>query len=252
MSTNTTNYNFIKPSVNDPTDQDLWGGYLNENWDSADALLLQAIKAGTLSKSAVYIATAADANKTLLGDASGGTFDFELPDASTVSGAVYTFKKTDSSANAVRLDGNSTQTIDGTETYSLTLQNQSVTIVSDGSNWQVKSSNGDGFSENSIGVNGYQKLPSGLYMQWGAATVTTSSTGFDGGEGGETTVDLPIEFPNACFGVVCTRSDENVQQGNYEAISQIVSTSQIKVILDGSSTAQTYGDYTVYWQALGN
>lgn len=35
----TTNYSFNKPLVNDATDEDLWGGYLNDNWDEVDTLL---------------------------------------------------------------------------------------------------------------------------------------------------------------------------------------------------------------------
>ena len=39
MSTITTYYNLIKPGVNDPTDQDLWGGYLNDDLDIIDQTL---------------------------------------------------------------------------------------------------------------------------------------------------------------------------------------------------------------------
>ena len=39
MVSSTTNYGFNLPAVNDPTDQDLWGGYLNENWTTLDGLL---------------------------------------------------------------------------------------------------------------------------------------------------------------------------------------------------------------------
>jgi len=39
MPTNTTNFSFQKPLVNDPADADAWGGYLNSNWDSADGIL---------------------------------------------------------------------------------------------------------------------------------------------------------------------------------------------------------------------
>lgn len=39
MVTQTPNFSFNLPAVNDPTDQDLWGGYLNENWTSLDGLL---------------------------------------------------------------------------------------------------------------------------------------------------------------------------------------------------------------------
>ena len=39
MPTNTTNFSFQKPLVNDAADADAWGGYLNSNWDSADSQL---------------------------------------------------------------------------------------------------------------------------------------------------------------------------------------------------------------------
>jgi len=39
MATNTPNYDLIKPAVNDPADQDLWGGYLNENFDTLDTAI---------------------------------------------------------------------------------------------------------------------------------------------------------------------------------------------------------------------
>ena len=37
MPTTTTNYSWNKPTVGG--DEDLWGGYLNGNWDSLDTLL---------------------------------------------------------------------------------------------------------------------------------------------------------------------------------------------------------------------
>ena len=37
MPTTTTNYSWNKPAVGG--DEDAWGGYLNGNWDSLDALL---------------------------------------------------------------------------------------------------------------------------------------------------------------------------------------------------------------------
>lgn len=39
MSTLTPNFGFIKPAVNDITDADLWGGYLNDDWDLLDTEL---------------------------------------------------------------------------------------------------------------------------------------------------------------------------------------------------------------------
>lgn len=39
MASFTPNFHFILPGPNDPTDQDLWGGYLNENFSEIDTLL---------------------------------------------------------------------------------------------------------------------------------------------------------------------------------------------------------------------
>lgn len=37
MPSYTANYNLIKPNVNDPVDEDLWGGYLNDDLDDIDS-----------------------------------------------------------------------------------------------------------------------------------------------------------------------------------------------------------------------
>lgn len=39
MPTPTTNFSFNKPLVNDAIDEDIWGGQLNDNWDSIDGIL---------------------------------------------------------------------------------------------------------------------------------------------------------------------------------------------------------------------
>lgn len=46
MPNTTTNYDFYLPLVNDPTDQDLWGGYLNANFTALDTLI-QSISSPT-------------------------------------------------------------------------------------------------------------------------------------------------------------------------------------------------------------
>ncbi|OBU85882.1 gp53-like domain-containing protein [Chromobacterium subtsugae] len=67
---------------------------------------------------------------------------------------------------------------------SVTLQSgQSARCVFDGTSIVVTG----GFGAASIGSNGYQKLPSGLIFQWGAASVASAS---------DTLVTLPIAFPN--------------------------------------------------------
>lgn len=48
MPTPTTNFGFNRPLINDATDQDLWGGYLNGDLDQIDGLLLGLIPSGAV------------------------------------------------------------------------------------------------------------------------------------------------------------------------------------------------------------
>jgi len=52
----TTHYNLAKPDVNNPDDQDLWGGYLNGDMDIIDTTLY-AIQQGMYPVGAIYIET---------------------------------------------------------------------------------------------------------------------------------------------------------------------------------------------------
>lgn len=78
------------------------------------------------------------ANAILDVDASGGAKTVNLFAASGNSGRVLTITKTDSSSNKVTIDGNSTETIDGSTTLELLIQGDSVTIYCDGSNWKLR------------------------------------------------------------------------------------------------------------------
>lgn len=68
MSTLTPNYNLIKPGVNDPTDQDLWGGYLNTDMDIIDTTIKSISDRATLPVGSLYFnASVATNPATLLG-----------------------------------------------------------------------------------------------------------------------------------------------------------------------------------------
>lgn len=84
--------------------------------------------------------TATDLDSVILCDASGGGFTVTLPDAATVKGKVVTIKNIGSSGTVV-IDGNGSQTIDGSATVSLSTQYHFRKIASDGSNWHVISNN---------------------------------------------------------------------------------------------------------------
>lgn len=70
-------------------------------------------------------------------NAGSGGFTVSLPAASGNTGLTYVIKKTDSSFNAVTIDPNGSETIDGQTTTTLNTQNEALTIQCDGSNWQI-------------------------------------------------------------------------------------------------------------------
>lgn len=72
-----------------------------------------------------------------LADASSGSITLTLPPASSNEGFVLNIKKTDNTTSLVTIDGNGSETIDGDLTKDLTIQYESVAIVSDGSNWSI-------------------------------------------------------------------------------------------------------------------
>jgi len=75
--------------------------------------------------------------QTVAVDASGGAITVTLPAAASCTGRRYDIKKVDSSANAVTIDGDSAETIDGAATKVLSSQYSSVTIISNGSGWWI-------------------------------------------------------------------------------------------------------------------
>ena len=87
------------------------------------------------SKTANYTALTTD--DIVLYDATSGAGTVTLYTAVGNSGRMVGIKKTDSSANAVVIDGNASETIDGATTKEIQFQNSSMTILSDNSNWRI-------------------------------------------------------------------------------------------------------------------
>lgn len=81
-------------------------------------------------------APAAD-DYTLLVDATGGAVTLNLPAAASNTGRVLIAKKIDASANAMTLDGNAAETIDGAATQSTTTQWDAYTVQCNGSGWYI-------------------------------------------------------------------------------------------------------------------
>lgn len=66
-----------------------------------------------------------------------GPYTVTLPTAASVAGKTYYIKNIDAQGDNITIDGNSTETIDGTQTIVLWKSQDAVRIVSDGSNWHV-------------------------------------------------------------------------------------------------------------------
>lgn len=81
--------------------------------------------------------TLTDQHHTVLCDASGGAFTVTLPAATGITRRIYHIKKVDSSALAVTIDANASETIDGALTAVISTQWNSITIHTDGSNWYI-------------------------------------------------------------------------------------------------------------------
>jgi hypothetical protein len=84
--------------------------------------------------SATYTATTSD---DYFINITSGTFTLNLPTAATPYGQVYVIKN--SGTGTVTVDPNGTQTIDGATTFTMNVQNGSITIIGDGSNWKIVS-----------------------------------------------------------------------------------------------------------------
>jgi hypothetical protein len=97
--------------------------------------VLRRHKEKVVSKTATYTATLDDT--VILVDATGGAVTINLPAAATATDHVYTVKKVDASANAVTLDGNGAETIDGAATQALGAQWARYRIACSGAAWFI-------------------------------------------------------------------------------------------------------------------
>jgi len=73
----------------------------------------------------------------ILADATAGSITVTLPDVESATDRTYYIKKTDASGNAVTVDGNASETIDGATTNVLSAQFDSIQVVSNGTEWFI-------------------------------------------------------------------------------------------------------------------
>jgi len=106
------------------------------------------------------------------------------------------------------------------------------------STWVASSLSSNGFNA-SLSSNGYQKLPSGLIMQWGVYDTTATGTA---------TITFPISFPTECVNVVGTQKATSVVTSDIIGIGTITNSN---VVFWFSTNADGAGVARLYWQAIG-
>lgn len=70
-------------------------------------------------------------------NASSASYTITLPTAASVSGQEFFFKRTDDTTVSLLIDANGSETIDGTTGINLVYLNESMRIISNGSNWKI-------------------------------------------------------------------------------------------------------------------
>ncbi len=91
------------------------------------------------SPTANYIASSTD--QAMFISASVAAYTVFLPTAWGFSGIIYTFKKTDSSVNAVTVKGSGSELIDASNVYALANQYKYVVLQSNGAQWFIIGNN---------------------------------------------------------------------------------------------------------------
>jgi hypothetical protein len=115
-------------------------GKLTRGVDSTDAVSYPNSTPFILSD-----VTIGDKHSTVLLNSTDGNITADLPECSSVTGRVYTFKKSSSDSNFVILSPNESEKIDGLSLRVTNAHNAFISIQSDGQNWKTisHSSNSD-------------------------------------------------------------------------------------------------------------
>jgi hypothetical protein len=142
---------------------------------------------------------------------------------------------------------NGTDTIQSTigtnSSSAVLISGQQVTFVSNGvaAGWYMASSGlGIGAFGSSLSGSGYQKLPSGLIIQWANSSYTGASDSTQ-------TFNFPIAFPTSCFAIAGSIG-ASLGAGSFGF--QVVNSSQFQVGYHNTSGTAASG-VGYYWTAFG-
>lgn len=89
-------------------------------------------------------------------------------------------------------------------------------------------------------VNGYQKLPMGLIIQWGESQSIPDESSITG--------SFPIVFPSDCLSIQATINIDTLTNGTRSVYAKKISTAQFKLTNDSVNTLPAV---TAFWLAIG-
>lgn len=194
-------------------------------------------RAGQISRNSAGTLAAIDVGKTV--NLISGATSTTLPPLSAVPvGGSFEFICTGQPGAIVQRNGTDSISANGSLQTSFTLDlGDTLTVVSGGTLWLVTGGTAAlkyvaTFAAALTG-NGYQKLPSGLIIQWGQQGVVGSTT---------TTYSFPIAFPNAALHVIASTGVPGSSGG---VNADVVSAAQYKLQNLFSGTEQKH------WFAIG-
>jgi hypothetical protein len=111
------------------------GNALISNGTSWASSAITVTPVAPVTKTTTYTATTAD--ETILVDTSGGAWTLSLYTAVGNAGRKIRVLKTETSTNALTIDPNGSETINGVTTWKLATKDAELTLESDGSNWRI-------------------------------------------------------------------------------------------------------------------
>ena len=113
-----------------------------------------------------------------------GPYTVTLPAASTCSGRVYKLKNIDPTSDPITIDGNGADLIEGNATYSLYPYKNTITIISDGTQWHTIESYSDSAVGGISALNCGSATHNGVLAANQAASGVSSEIPYTGGNGG--------------------------------------------------------------------
>ena len=175
---------------------------------------------------------------TPLTTAQGGTGTASTTFANLTTNVTGTLPVTNGGTGLATLTANNVMLGNGTSSPSFVAPSTSGNVLtSNGTTWNSSALSSLSAFDKSLTANGYQKLPSGLIMQWGeSASVNQDSS---------VSVTFPIVFPSACVSVVITGNRSMATTGQGIQTVQSVSTTGFQINNGQDSTL------TFYWLAMG-